>query len=111
METYQIALWAIGILVVALVVVYALRKGYNVTLKRKNIEARFQKNTTASDHPHIGVGEEMRIKNSKTGDISGIKATASGGSPAASEASVDVLQKAEIDDSETGDISGIKNEP
>ena len=109
MENNQILLWGIGFIVLALVVLYALHKGYNVKLKRKNMEASFQKNDKESAHANISVGKGMKIKRSKTGDIEGIKT--SGAPPSAtSVSSVDVLENADIEDSELGNIGGIKSE-
>ena len=111
MENNQILLWGIGFIILALVVLYALRKGYNVKLKRKDMEASFQKNDKEPTHSHISIGMGMKIQGSKIGDISGIKTKTSGGSPTAtSDSSVDVLKNSDIDDSELGDISGIKSE-
>ncbi len=111
MENYQFLLWGIGIIVLALAVFYALHKGYNVKLKRKNMEAIFQKNGSEPTHSDISVGKGMKIQGSKTGDISGIKTKISGKAPTdALDSSVNVLENADIDDSEIGDISGIKND-
>jgi hypothetical protein len=112
MENYQILLWTIGVVVLAIVVLYALGKGYNVRLKRNNMEASFEKNDKRPAQASVSVGKGIKIQGSKTGDISGIKADTSGGSPTtAAAAPIDVMQNAKIDDSELGDISGIKTTP
>jgi hypothetical protein len=52
----------------------------------------------------ISVGEGLVIKNSRVGDIVGVK----GGAPTPSTGRIEVGRGGRIEDSETGDIAGIK---
>lgn len=92
--------WILIAVLVAIVVVFALSRGYNVKLKRGDVEAHFEKSTDGSG-PGVSVGKGMKVKGSRIGNVSGIR----GGAEA--KGRVDVLDGASIKDSEMGDVTGV----
>jgi hypothetical protein len=97
--------WIIAIVAVFVVVLVALWKGQMVEVELKPLRLRFKRAGGAGEAGGgISVGEGMVIKDSKTGDIAGVKAagaTSPGGT-------VSVGKGAQITDSTTGDIVGVK---
>jgi hypothetical protein len=101
--------WIAAIIALVLVVVFAIRKGYNIKLKKGDVEANFQKNDPARSDAAISVGRGMKVANSTVGDITGMSVENSGETSTGPEQPVDVLDGAKIKDSEIGDVSGVTN--
>jgi hypothetical protein len=94
--------WIVAIVAGAAVVLFALWKGQMVEVELKPLRLRFKR--AGEGATGVSVGEGMVIKESKTGDIAGMK----GAAAPPPEGTVSVGKGAQITQSTTGDIVGVK---
>ncbi len=96
-------LWLLGILVVAVLAFYALRKNFNVELSSGDKKVLFTKRVEATETKEVYLLDEAKLEDVEAGDITGLKEESV---EQAGSKSVNVLNKAEIKKAKLGNITG-----
>jgi hypothetical protein len=93
-------IWLVIAAAVLVAIILLIRARYSVSLGWRGMKAIFS--PPARRRLRVGVGRNLAIKNSQTGNIHGI-----GDAALPERADIDVLSNASISGSNIGDISGV----
>jgi hypothetical protein len=96
------AVWIVGFIVLALVVLYMVRKGIGGTFKWGDKSATL--NNAAQKPSDIKVGDHLNAQKAELGDVTGVKKEGSS-DPIGN---VDVLANADLRDAKVKNITGVE---